>query len=161
MRMAEAISHRHPEAKISIFYMDMQNCGKHFSVFYERCKKHVRFVRFMPGDILQGEGDQLTLCYATEEDGRPVREPFDLVVLSVGIMPGASNARLADMLKLDLDQHGFFSFTDPMDQTTTKQDGIFLAGTAQGPKDIADSMGQAGQAAQQVAQYLGVLACLK
>ncbi|MDY6988087.1 MAG: FAD-dependent oxidoreductase [Thermodesulfobacteriota bacterium] len=161
MRMAEAISHRDPEVKVSIFYMDMQNCGKNFSAFYERCKEHVRFVRFMPGDIFQGEGDQLILCYATEKDGRPVKEPFDLVVLSVGIMPGASNVRLADMLQLDLDEHGFFAFTEPMDKTTTKQEGIFLAGTAQGPKDIADSMGQAGQAAQRAAQYLGVMACLK
>jgi len=103
----------------------------------------------------------LILCYASEKDGRAVRESFDLVVLSVGIMPGASNVRLADMLKLDLDEHGFFAFTDPMDRTTTKQDGIFLAGTAQGPKDIADSMGQAGQAAQRAGQYLGVMACLK
>ena len=161
MRMAEAISHRDSGVQISIFYMDMQNCGKNFSAFYERCKEHVRFVRSMPGDLFQGEGDQVTLCYATERDGRPVKKPFDLVVLSVGIMPGASNVRLAHMLQLDLDKHGFFAFTDPMDKTTTKQDGIFLAGTAQGPKDIADSMGQAGQAAQRAAQYLGVMACLK
>ncbi|MDY6951421.1 MAG: FAD-dependent oxidoreductase, partial [Thermodesulfobacteriota bacterium] len=161
MRMAEAISHRDTGVQISIFYMDMQNCGKNFSAFYERCKEHIRFVRFMPGDLFQGEGDQVTLHYAGERDGRPVKEPFDLVVLSVGIMPGASNVRLAHMLQLDLDEHGFFAFTDPMDKTMTKQDGIFLAGTAQGPKDIADSMGQAGQAAQRAAQYLGVMACLK
>jgi len=154
MRMAEAIHYRHPEIKVAIFYIDIQNCGKSFSGFYERCKDNIRFVRFMPGDIFQGEGDQLVLCYANEQDGHAIREAFDLVVLSVGIMPGASNVGLADMLKIDLDKHGFLASADSLDDTCTSQAGIFLAGTAHGPKDIADSMAQAGRAAGKVAQYL-------
>ncbi len=161
MRMAEAMYHRDPEVKISIFYMDIQNCGKNFAKFYERCKDHIRFVRFMPGDIFQGEQDQLSLYYGDEQDGRSVKETFDLVVLSVGIMPGPSNAGLAEMLNLDLDGQGFFALANPLDRTSTNQQGIFLAGTAQGPKDIADSMVQAGQAAQRVAEYIGAMACLK
>ena len=161
MRMAEAIRHRRPEIKVTIFYMDIQNCGKDFSEFYERCKDSMRFVRFMPGDIFQGERDELILCRGDEKDGHIVREAFDLVVLSVGIMPGLSNTALADMLRLNLDEHGFFSFADALDSTSTSQPGIFLAGTAQGPKDIADSMAQAGRAAQRVAQYLGIVTCPK
>jgi heterodisulfide reductase subunit A len=110
----------------------------------------------MPGDIFQGEGDALTVCYGDEENGKAVRENFDLVVLSVGIMPGLSNPRLAQLLKLDSDRHGFFAPSDLIDSTTTIHQGVFLAGTAQGPKDIADSIAQAGQAAQRVARYLGV-----
>ncbi len=159
MRMAEAITHRDPEVKITIFYMDLQNCGKNFAKFYERCKNHVRFVRFMPGDIFQGEEARLILCYGDEKDGHAVREPFDLVVLSVGIMPGLGNVSLANMLKIDLDTYGFFAFAHSVDKTSTSQEGIFLAGTAQGPKDIVDSMVHAGQAAQRVAEYLGVIAC--
>jgi heterodisulfide reductase subunit A len=161
MRMAEAMYHRHPETKISIFYMDIQNCGKNFTEFYERCKDHIRFVRFMPGDIFQGEQDRPILYYGDEQDGRSVKEAFDLVVLSVGIMPAPGNAALAEMLNLDLDKQGFFALVDPLDRTSTKQQGIFLAGTAQGPKDIADSMIQAGQAAQRAAEYLETMAGLK
>ena len=161
MRMAEAIRHRRPEIKVSIFYMDLQNCGKNFSKFYERCKENIRFVRFMPGDIFQGEHDQLTVCYGDEKDGHAVRELFDLVVLSVGIMPGSGNDSLADMLNIDLDKHGFFASGDSLDSTPASRAGVFLAGTAQGPKDIADSMAQAGQAAYRVAQYLGVVLCPK
>jgi heterodisulfide reductase subunit A len=159
--MAEAMYHRHPEVKISIFYMDIQNCGKNFTEFYERCKGHIRFVRFMPGDIFQGEQDQLILYYGDEQDGRSVKETFDLVVLSVGIMPSPGNVSLAEILNLDLDGQGFFALANPLDRTSTNQQGIFLAGTAQGPKDIADSMVQAGQAAQRVAEYVGAMACLK
>ena len=160
MRMAETIRQRHPETKVTIFYMDIQNCGKDFSRFYERCKDHIRFVRFMPGDIFQGEQDQLIVHYGDEEDGHAVREAFDLVVLSVGIMPGLTNETLAKSLGLDLDEHGFFAIANPSDCSTC-QPGIFLAGTAQGPKDIADSIAQAGQAAELVAQYLGVMSCPK
>ncbi|MBW1895439.1 MAG: CoB--CoM heterodisulfide reductase iron-sulfur subunit A family protein [Deltaproteobacteria bacterium] len=156
MRMAEALSHRYPQIKVTIFYMDIQNCGKDFSKFYERSKNHVRFVRYMPGDIFQGEGDCLAVCCGDEENGKAVRETFDLVVLSVGIMPGLSNPGLARLLKLDLDRHGFLTPADSIDSTTTIRQGVFLAGTAQGPKDIADSIAQAGQAVQRVARYLGV-----
>ena len=156
MRMAEALSHRYPQIKVTIFYMDIQNCGKDFSKFYERSKNHVRFVRYMPGDIFQGEGDCLAVWCGDEENGKAVRETFDLVVLSVGIMPGLSNPGLARLLKLDLDRHGFLTPADSIDSTTTIRQGVFLAGTAQGPKDIADSIAQAGQAAQRVARYLGV-----
>jgi heterodisulfide reductase subunit A len=161
MRMAEAMYHKHPDVKISIFYMDIQNCGKNFAEFYERAKDHIRFVRFMPGDIFQGEQDQLILYYGDEQDGRSVKETFDLVVLSVGIMPGVGNVSLSEMLNLDLDGQGFFALANPLDRTSTSQQGIFLAGTAQGPKDIADSMVQAGQAAQRAAEYLGAMACPK
>jgi len=161
MRMAEAMHHRHSEVKISLFYMDIQNCGKNFAAFYDRCKDHIRFVRFMPGDIFQGKQDRLIVCYGDEQNGHAVRETFDLVVLSVGIIPGSSNAGLAKTLNLELDREGFFALTNSLDRTSTKQPGVFLAGTAQGPKDIADSMIQAGQAAQRIADYLGVMACLK
>lgn len=161
MRMAQAISHRHPEIKTTIFYMDIQNCGKNFSEFYERCKDNIDFVRFMPSDMFRGEGDQLMVRHGDEKEGNSVEEVFDMVVLSVGIMPGLSNASLADMLKIDLDEYGFFACADRLGSTATSQEGIFLAGTAQGPKDIADSMAQAGQAARRVAQYLGVMPCPK
>lgn len=161
MRMAQAISHRYPEIKVTIFYMDIQNCGKDFSSFYIKCRDNINFVRFTPSDAWQGEGDQLTLRYSDEKDGHVVEEVFDMVVLSVGIMPGLSNASLADLLKIDLDEYGFFASADPLDCTPTSQQGVFLAGTAQAPKDIADSMAHAGQAAQRVAQYLGVMPCPK
>jgi heterodisulfide reductase subunit A len=157
IRMAEAISHRFPGMEATVFYMDIQNCGKDFARFYERAKDHIRFVRHMPGDIFQGDEDRLIVCYGDEKTGRASRESFDLVVLSVGIMPGLSNPALAETLNLAVDPHGFLASSDPLDNSTTGRKGIFLAGTVQGPKDIADSIAQAGQAAQRAARYLRVI----
>jgi heterodisulfide reductase subunit A len=72
-------------------------------------------------------------------------------------MPGLSNPALAETLNLAVDPHGFLASSDPLDNSTTGRKGIFLAGTVQGPKDIADSIAQAGQAAQRAARYLRVI----
>ncbi|MCD6584523.1 MAG: hypothetical protein J7K96_02060, partial [Desulfobacteraceae bacterium] len=60
-------------------------------------------------------------------------------------------------MNIALDEDGFFKHADDLNQTSTASDGIFIAGTAQGPKSIADSMAHAGQAANGVLKYLGVI----
>lgn len=157
IRMAEAVRHRHPRTSVTIFYMDIQNCGKDFARFYERSKAHIRFVRYMPGHIFQVDQDRLAVCCGDEASGKAVRELFDMVVLSVGIMPGPDNTSLAELLHLDVDQYGFLTSGALSDTGASGRGGVFLAGTVQGPKDIADSMAEAGQAARRVARYLGVM----
>jgi heterodisulfide reductase subunit A2 len=84
-----------------------------------------------------------------------VDEEFDLVVLSVGIMPGTDNPALAETLGLDLNGDGFFQSKDKLNAAQSKTAGIFLAGTASGPRTISGSMAQAGQSACDVIKYLG------
>jgi heterodisulfide reductase subunit A len=86
----------------------------------------------------------------------PAMEEFDMVVLSIGIMPNSENEKLSAQLNIALDSDGFFANSDVLDQTSTSNDGMFIAGTAQGPKSIAASMAQAGQAASGVLKYVGV-----
>ena len=93
--------------------------------------------------------------FMAEEDGQPVDENFDLVVLSVGIMPGADNPSLAGALGLDLDADGFFVRPDALNSSATARPGLFVAGTAGGPMTIAGAMTHAGQSAAAVLRYLG------
>jgi len=157
LRMARVIRHRSPETKVSVFYMDIQTFGNDFPRFYRECESDLRMIRCMPGHIFQGDNDRLILRYVDEKDGGPVKEVFDLVVLSIGIMPGETNKRVAELLGLRLDENGFFAVSNGFKRTSTNQEGIFLAGTSQGPKSILDSMAHAGHAAREVARYLGVL----
>ena len=83
-------------------------------------------------------------------------EAFDLVVLSTGIMPNPDNARISEQTAVPLDADGFFKHSEGINKTSTPSEGIFIAGTAQGPKTIAASMAQAGQAASGILKYLGV-----
>ena len=156
MRMAMDVKYKNAEAQISIFYMDIQNTGKNFSCFYQKCQENMNFVRNIPVDIFPLENDRLKMRYLNEEDGQPIEEEFDLVVLSVGITPGADNESLAGALGIGLTKDGFVAGNDSLNRTLTASQGVFIAGTVEGPKTIAGSMAHAGQAALEAMKYLGV-----
>jgi heterodisulfide reductase subunit A len=156
LRSAESLKHKTPDLDITVFYMDIQNTGKSFPVFYESCKNDIRFIRSIPVDIFPEENGDLRMRLFDETQGSPEMEIFDMVILSTGIMPNTDNQKLAGQLDIALDADGFFAFANDLNKTATSIDGVFIAGTAQGPKTIADSMTQAGQAAAGVLKYLGV-----
>ncbi len=145
LRMAQSIKYKNPDVDITVFYMDIQNTGKDFNEFYEKAKADFNFVRNIPIDIYPNKNDTLRTRYL-KEDGVPCDDIFDMIVLSVGIMPGGDNQKMADILKLELDHNGFVK------QSSSK--GIFIAGTVGGPKTIAASIAHAGQAASEVIKYL-------
>jgi len=156
LRMARGIKFRNPEADITIFYMDIQNAGKNAFHFYDKCKEEFNFIRNIPVDLYPMEGDKLRTRYLNDEDGSAVEDVFDMVALSVGITPGSDNKKLSETLGIDLDLDGFFACTDNLNRTSTSKDGIFIAGTVQGPKSIPASMAHASQAAGEVLKHLGV-----
>jgi heterodisulfide reductase subunit A len=156
LRMAGDVKYKNADAEITVFYMDIQNTGKDFPRFYEKCKSDFRFVRNIPVDVFPIEDDRLSIRYMNEEDGVAVEEEFDLLVLSVGIMPSPDNQNLSELLGISLDEDGFFAAVDTLNRTSTLKDGIFLAGTVEGPRNIPASMAHAGQAASEAMKYLGV-----
>ena len=155
LRTAQTIKDKAPESDISVFYMDIQNTGNNFPAFYESCKSEFRFVRNIPVDIYPLENDRVSMRYMNEEAGEAVIEEFDLVVLSHGIMPGADNPSLAELFGIELNDDGFIRGTDELNKTLTSKAGIFVAGTAEGPKTIATSMAHAGQSAREAVKYVG------
>ena len=154
LRSAQSMKYRDPELAVTIFYMDIQNTNKDFNEFYEKCRTDFRFIRNIPVDVYPEEGDQIRTRYVEESEGKPVDEKFDLLVLSVGIMPNTDNAGLAETFGIQRDTDGFFSGGDPARRVQTTAPGVFVAGTAEGPKTIAASMAHAGQAAGEVIQFL-------
>jgi heterodisulfide reductase subunit A len=154
LRSAMSLKHKNPDLDITIFYMDIQNTGNNFVTFYQQCRDGLQFVRTIPVDMYEVEEGRIQTRYMTETDGTPVEEVFDMVVLSVGIMPGSDNRTLSETLNIPLDSDGFAAGLDALDSSTTRVDGIFLAGTVQGPKTIATTMAHAGQSAGNVIAYL-------
>jgi heterodisulfide reductase subunit A len=146
MRLAQVLKHRQPQAEITIFYMDLQNIGRDAPQFEEEARREIKVVRALPGDLRAAADGSLRMRYLHEENAAAVEAAFDLVVLSVGIGPGADNAALAGLLQVELTATGFFS--------QTSQPGLFLAGTASGPKDIAGCLTQALAAARQASRYV-------
>jgi heterodisulfide reductase subunit A len=154
LRTAMSLKEKNSDLDITIFYMDIQNTGNSFPTFYQKCRDGIKFVRTIPVDMYAAEEGRIQTRYMAETDGSPVEEEFDMMVLSVGIMPGSDNAALAGVLDIELGSDGFAAGANALESVTTKQDGIFLAGTVQGPKTIATTMAHAGQSAGKVIDYL-------
>jgi heterodisulfide reductase subunit A len=143
-----------PDSEVTSFYMDFQEIGRCSPQFQAEARQEVKVLRALPGDLRSGPDDRVQLRYLDEESGQPTEAAFDLVVLSVGIAPGEDNPALAAMLNTDLISDGFFQAADPKERTQTSQPGLFLAGTAAGPRDIPGCIAQATATARQMSQYV-------
>jgi heterodisulfide reductase subunit A len=154
MKLAGLIKYQNPDAQVTIFYIDLQTTGKGFAQFYENYKESIRFVRGVPVEILQTSSGELEVKFEDIAQGKVCRDTFDLVVLSVGISPRKDSWDLARILGINLADDGFFDIKHPFSSNETNVDGIFIAGTCQGPKDIPDSIAHGIAAASKAIQVL-------
>jgi len=148
LRMANRIKWQHPDTQITVFYIDIQTFGKDFEIFFRRVREDIRLIRTIPGDIFQSENNRLQVNYFENESKEEV---FDLVVLSVGMMPQKANFNLFKQLGLpasgDADSMQYENFTSPF------REGVFPAGSVLAPMNIADSIASAQKAALEVVEY--------
>jgi len=136
----------------TVFYRDIRTVSSGAEEMYREARRMgVLFVRVPPGQKPEvvGEGRARSVRCSDDLLGRRLEVPAELVVLSVGMRPRrAETARLHDMLKVSLGLDGFFLERHPeLAPVETAVEGVFLAGTAQGAKDIVDSVAQASAAA--------------
>ncbi len=147
-RQAMLVRERWPQARVTVFYMDVRAYGKGSEDFYDRVREAgVLYRRGNPSEILRyGEG-----VVVRGEDtllGEPVEVEADLVVLAVGMMPRADTGAVAGLLKLARSGDGFFMEAHPkLRPVDTAMAGVFVAGCCQGPKDISEAIVQARAAA--------------
>ena len=154
MKLAGLIKYQNPDTQVTIFYIDLQTAGKGFAQFYENYKESIRFVRGVPVEILQSSSGELEVRFEDIAQGKVCRDSFDLVVLSVGISPEKNSWDLARILGINLADDGFFDIKHPLSSNETNIDGVFVAGTCQGPKDIPDSIAHGIAAASKATQVL-------
>ncbi len=155
MKLAGLIKYQSPDTRVTIFYIDLQTAGKGFAQFYEKYKQSIRFVRGVPVEVLQTLPGELEVKFEDVSEGKVCRDTFDLVVLSVGISPGRNSWDLARILGINLTDEGFFDVRDSIGSNETNVDGVFVAGTCQGPKDIPGSISHGIAAASKAMQVLG------
>lgn len=139
-----------PETQIYVFYLDIRAFGKGFEDLFQRARREgVTFIRGIPGEIIEDiDSGDLTLLGENTLLGTPYRYNMDMVILSVGIMPHKDAEVLQRLLNLSTDTDGFYMEAHPkLRPVDTTTGGVFLAGAAEGPKDIKDSVTQASAAA--------------
>ena len=148
MRISRLLAHKTPDAKVTIFYMDLQNFGKDYQTIYDDCRDRVTLVRSRPSRLDPAAGDGVLVTYEDVDSSQVRHQPFDLVVLSIGMRPAAELRKLADMLNIEVDQHGF------LDSAACYCRGIFAAGTCIGPTDIAGSIDRASAVSARIIDSL-------
>jgi heterodisulfide reductase subunit A len=140
----------YPEVDITVFYLDMRAFGKGFEDLYKRSKDAgVRYVRGLPGEVKEdAETRNLLVTVENTTAGRLEEHELDMLVLSVGLEPREDSKTVQQLLSLSRTKDGFFLESHPkLKPVDAPTRGVFLAGCAEGPKDIKESVTQASAAA--------------
>lgn len=147
-----------PDTNITVFYIDVRTPGKNFDEFYRRAVEqyHVNYIKGQVGKVKPQPDGSLLVQAADLLDGKQINMKADMVVLAAAIEPNPGVRKIATMLTASIDNNNFLTEAHaklrPVESPTA---GIFLSGMAQGPKDIPETVSQAGAAAVKV---IGLLA---
>lgn len=147
-KQAHLVQQKLPAANITVLYMDVRAHGKGFEEYYDLVRETgVTYRRGNPAEVNR-RGDRVVVRAEDTFLGEFVELEADLVVLATGMVPRPETEEVARLLKLSQSADGFLLEAHPkLRPVDTASDGIFLAGCAQGPKDITDTIAQAKAAA--------------
>ncbi len=154
MKNAQLIIDHEPDTDVTLYYMDIRAFGKGFEEFYKNSQEKygIKFLRGRPAEII--ENDDLTLTVRGEDTllNTVTEYDYDLVVLSVGLVPPEGAEQLRQTIGLSKSGDGFLMEAHPkLRPVDTLTDGVYLAGVSQGPKDIPDAVAQGSGAAARAA----------
>ena len=148
---------KYPDTDVYVFYIDVRTPGKNFDEFYRRAVEEygVHYIKGMVGKVVP-EGRKLMVQASDLLANKQLHIAADMVVLAAAIEPDKSARPLATMLTASMDTNDFFTEAHPkLRPVESPTAGIFLSGACQGPKDIPETVAQAGAAASKV---IGLLA---
>jgi heterodisulfide reductase subunit A len=154
---AMLVRDKYPDTEVYVFYIDVRTPGKNFDEFYRRAVEEygVHYIKGMVGKVTP-DGDVLKVQASDLIANKQLHIDADLVVLAAAIEPDKSARPLATMLTASMDTNDFFTEAHPkLRPVESPTSGVFLSGACQGPKDIPETVSQAGAAASKV---IGLLA---
>ncbi len=140
----------YPETDITVFYMDIRAFGKGFEDLYRRSKAQgVRYIRGLPGEVEEdSQTGNLTVYVENTTTGLLEEHELDLLVLSIGAIPRMETDTVRQLLTLSVTEDGFLMEGHPkLKPVDTPTKGVYIAGCAEAPKDVKDSVTQASAAA--------------
>lgn len=148
-------------AEVYNFYIDMRTPGKGYEEFYERLlEEGMHLIRGRAADVsdwAMNEDEEGKLVIRAEDTlvGAVRRIPVDMVVLAVGLEPQPDAEEIRRKFNISCSSDGWFLERHPkLAPVSTFTDGVFLAGSCQGPKDIPETVAQSGAA---VAEALALI----
>ncbi|NLF01542.1 MAG: CoB--CoM heterodisulfide reductase iron-sulfur subunit A family protein, partial [Anaerolineales bacterium] len=145
-----------PDGQAYVFYIDIRSQGRGYDEFVQRAMEHygVVYLRGKASRVIQ-QDDRLEVWGADTLSGKSVRLQADMVVLAMAAVPSPGSDVLARLMRVATDESGFFAEAHPkLRPVESLTAGVFLAGAAQFPKDIPESVAQGSGAAAKVLQLL-------
>jgi heterodisulfide reductase subunit A len=151
------IVHEKAHAEVYNFYIDMRTPGKGYEEFYHRLlDEGNHFIRGRVASITEPtrHGEPEGKLIVQVEDtliGQQRRIPVDMVILSAGLEPRHDAHAVGRKFGISCSREGWFIEKHPkLDPIATMTDGVFIAGCAQGPRDIPETVAQGAAAAARV-----------
>ena len=153
--------HDRTSAAIYQFYIDMRAFGKGYEEFYSRLlDEGITMIRGKAAEVVEGvwsDSGERSLLVRCEDTliGKFREIPADMVILCNAIEPRKDIDQVRKLFSISKSPDGFFLERHPkLDPTSTATEGIYIAGCAQGPKDIPDTVAQAGSAAARMLAFI-------
>ena len=149
---ARLYKHKVHDGQAYVFYMDIRSTGKGYEEFIQQGMEEegTLYLRGRVSRIFR-DGEKVVVWGADTLTGKKVEISADMVVLATAIVPQADTIGLAGKLGIRADAHGFLTEAErKLRPVETDVEGIYIAGCAQGPKDIADAVAHANAAASKV-----------
>jgi heterodisulfide reductase subunit A len=156
IKNAILLKERDPATEVYILYRDIEVHGTHFEDYYGQARDlGVIFTRYTPEQPPEVAAAEGRVIVYDEFLGARLGIPYDRLVLSTPLVPRPGARRLAQMLKVPVDEYGFFLEAHvklrPLDFAT---DGIYLCGSAHWPAHLDETISQAYGAAARAATIL-------
>ena len=150
---AMLIREKYPDTDVYVFYIDVRTPGKNFDEFYRRAVEQygVHYIKGMVGKVVPQSDGTLSVQASDLISNEQIHINADMVVLAAAIEPDKTARPLATMLTASMDTNDFFTEAHPkLRPVESPTAGVFLSGVCQGPKDIPETVAQAGAAASKV-----------
>jgi len=148
---------KYPDTEVSIFYIDIRTPAKGYEEFYRRAREEgIRFIQGRPSQIVEDPETKNLFVHAENIDlGQLVELEAEMVVLSTAAVPRMEATVLGQALTIPNSPDGFYMEYHPkLKPIDTPTEGVFLAGAAQGPKDIPASVSQGSAAASRAGRIM-------
>jgi len=146
-----------PSMKVTICYLELRTAGIGYENWFRAARRAgVEFLRGTPSEVqFDGDGRPVVEVEDVTAARTAVLRP-DLVVLSTGLVPAPETADLAHVLGVDLQEDGFIEILDGKNRATeTTAEGVFVCGSAAGPKALIEVSTEASAVASEIHNFLG------
>ncbi|MCJ7579908.1 MAG: FAD-dependent oxidoreductase, partial [Candidatus Aminicenantes bacterium] len=149
-----AKEHAGKDLECDIFFMDMRAYSKGFDEYYQQGKElGINYIRCRPPSIKEIPGTQNLLVEYLNENNEKVSREYDMLVLSVGIVPPAAAGDISEKFGIELNEFNFCK-TSTFKPVESTREGVYVAGPFTEPKDIPETIMQSSGASSKVMSLL-------